>query len=213
MHRIDEDISEQLCISRLPSRGYGSMFASSTAATIASGTRLARLSCTEILQQHLPGSVVDTATIATTMTGKYADGVPLYRMGAVLARSGIDLCRGTLGHWMIDTSQRHLHYLVDVMHRALLAQPLIHGDETTIQVLHEEGKSVAVFCQEQGIATQTFYWWRNRLARQEAGAVPRLAAAVPFLDLGAMPAVTQGGESLSIRLDLPGGITLTIERS
>lgn len=75
------------------------------------------------------------------------------------------------------------------------------------------GKSVTTFCQEQGIATQTFYWWRNRLARQESGAAPRQAAATPFLDLGAMPAATQGDGSLSIRLDLPGGITLTIARS
>ena len=75
------------------------------------------------------------------------------------------------------------------------------------------GKSVAAFCREQGIATQTFYWWRNRLSRQEAGAVPRPAAATPFLDLGAMPAAAAHAGSLSIRLDLPGGITLTIARN
>lgn len=76
------------------------------------------------------------------------------------------------------------------------------------------GKGVAAFCRDQGIATQTFYWWRNRLARrEESGAAPRPAAATPFLDLGAMPAATQGDGSLSIRLELPGGITLTIARS
>jgi len=75
------------------------------------------------------------------------------------------------------------------------------------------GKSVAAFCQEQGIATQTFYWWRNRLAKREAGAVTSAAGVAPFLELGAMPAATQGDGSLSIRLELPGGITLTIARS
>lgn len=75
------------------------------------------------------------------------------------------------------------------------------------------GKSVAAFCQEQGIATQTFYWWRNRLVKCEAGAVPPPAAASSFLDLGTMPVAAQGSESLSIRLELPGGITLTIARS
>jgi hypothetical protein len=75
------------------------------------------------------------------------------------------------------------------------------------------GKSVAGFCREQGIATQTFYWWRNRLSRQEAQAVTSVAGVPPFLDLGAMPAATPGDGSLSIRLDLPGGITLTIARS
>lgn len=90
--------------------------------------------------QPLPGSVADAATIATVMTGKYADGMPLYRMEAVLGRVGIELGRGTMGHWMIGASQRHLQRLYDAMHGVLLAQPLIHGDETTVQVLHEEGK-------------------------------------------------------------------------
>ena len=75
------------------------------------------------------------------------------------------------------------------------------------------GLSVAAFCQEQGIATQTFYWWRSRLTRQEAGAAPRLTAATPFLYLGAVPAAAAHAGSLSILLDLPGGITLTIARS
>ena len=75
------------------------------------------------------------------------------------------------------------------------------------------GKSVAAFCRKQGLASPTFYWWRNRLARQECGVTSRPDAAFPFLDLGAMPAATQGNGSLSIRLDLSGGITLTIARS
>jgi hypothetical protein len=75
------------------------------------------------------------------------------------------------------------------------------------------GKSITAFCQEQGIATQTFYWWRNRLTRREAGAVTSEAGTSPFLDLDAMPAATQDDGSLSIRLDLAGGITLTITRS
>jgi transposase len=108
--------------------------------------------------QPLPGSVADAATIATVMTGKYADGIPLYRMEAVLGRSGIDLCRGTLGHWIIGASQRHLQRLVDAMQRVLLSQPLIHGDETTVQVLHEEGKS----------AESTSYMWVYRSAEGSA---------------------------------------------
>lgn len=75
------------------------------------------------------------------------------------------------------------------------------------------GKGVTAFCQEQGIATQRFYWWRKRLARREDQAATSVAGVAPFLDLGAMPAATQGDGSLSIRVDLPGGITLTIARS
>lgn len=71
------------------------------------------------------------------------------------------------------------------------------------------GKSITAFCREQGIATQTFYGWRHRLARRDAGTVAA-PAVTPFVELGVMPAATQDGASLSIRLDLPGGITLTI---
>ena len=89
----------------------------------------------------LPGSVADAATIATVMTGKYADGMPLYRMAASFARAGIDLGRGTMGHWMNGAVERHLQRLYQAMHATLLTQSLIHGDETAVQVLHEEGRS------------------------------------------------------------------------
>src|SRR5260364_71594 len=87
----------------------------------------------------LPGSVASAATIATVMTSKYADGLPLYRMEQVFHRAGIQIGRGTMGHWLIGASQRHLQRLYDAMHHVLLTQPLIHGDETTLQVLHEAG--------------------------------------------------------------------------
>jgi hypothetical protein len=91
--------------------------------------------------QPLSGSVADAATIATVITGKYADGMPLYRMEAAFARAGVDLGRGTMGHWMIGAAERHLQRLFRAMHGVLLAQPLIHGDETTVQVLQEDGRS------------------------------------------------------------------------
>lgn len=82
-----------------------------------------------------------------------------------------------------------------------------------VQMTNASGKSVTAFCREQGIATQTFYWWRNRLAGREGDAVSHLGATASFLDLGTMPATTQNGPALSIRLDLPGGITLTVAQS
>ncbi len=90
--------------------------------------------------QLLPGSVASAATISTVMTSKYADGMPLYRMEQVFHRAGLQIGRGTMGHWLIGASQRHLQRLYDAMHHALLTQPLIHGDETTVQVSHEAGR-------------------------------------------------------------------------
>jgi len=81
--------------------------------------------------QPLPGSVADAATIATVMTG-----------GSELrARRHCELGRGTMGQWMIGAAERHLQRLYHALHEVLLAQPLIHGGETTVQVLHEDGRS------------------------------------------------------------------------
>lgn len=91
--------------------------------------------------QPLPGGNASPALIATVMTGKYADGTPLYRMEAALARANIPVGRGTLAHWVIAPAERHLSRLVAALRATLLAQPLIHGDETTMQVLKEDGKS------------------------------------------------------------------------
>lgn len=91
--------------------------------------------------QPLPGGNASAALIATVMTGKYGDGTPLYPMEQALARANIPVGRSTLAHWMITPAERHLSQLVAALRATLLAQPLIHGDETTMQVLKEDGKS------------------------------------------------------------------------
>lgn len=91
--------------------------------------------------QPLPGSNASPAMIATVMTAKYADGTPLYRMEDALGRSNIAVSRGTLAHWIIRPAELHLSRLYEALRGTLLAQSLIHGDETTVQVLKEDGKS------------------------------------------------------------------------
>jgi transposase len=91
--------------------------------------------------QPLPGGNASPALIATVMTGKYADSTPLYRMEQALARANITVGRGTLAHWVIASAERHRSWLVAALRSTLLAQPLIHGNETTMQVLKEDGRS------------------------------------------------------------------------
>jgi hypothetical protein len=76
------------------------------------------------------------------------------------------------------------------------------------------GKSVAAFCRDEAIATQTFYWWRARLGKRDAHTAPRAKAkAAPFIDLGTMgEADVDAMPGIDIRLDLGHGITLTIAR-
>lgn len=76
------------------------------------------------------------------------------------------------------------------------------------------GRSVAAFCRDESIPTQTFYWWRRRLGEQApAPSAPGRNAGMPFIDVGALSAAQQAkevGAGINIRLDLPGGITLTL---
>jgi transposase len=104
--------------------------------------------------QPLPGSSASAAMIATVTTGKYVDGTPLYRMEHALARAGIAVSRGTLANWIIRPAEMHYSRLYEAMHQTLLSQPLIHGDETTVQVLKEEGKT----------PQSTSYMWTYRSA-------------------------------------------------
>ena len=74
-------------------------------------------------------------------------------------------------------------------------------------------QSVAAWCREQGIAVQSFYWWKSRLARHSAKPAPSLPETerAPFIDLGALRGATLAA-GLEIRLDLGDGVLLTIAR-
>ncbi|MQW08195.1 IS66 family transposase [Sinorhizobium meliloti] len=102
--------------------------------------------------QPLPGSIATASTLAFALVHKYVDGTPLYRLAQAFERAGVPVSRGTLGHWVIGSSEKHLHRIYDALKLRLRSQPLIHGDETTVQVLKEKDKE----------ATSTSYMWAYR---------------------------------------------------
>ncbi|ASY67175.1 transposase [Sinorhizobium fredii] len=90
--------------------------------------------------QPLPGSIATASTLAFALVHKYVDGTPLYRVAQTFERAGVPVSRGALGHWVIGSSEKHLHRIYDALKLRLRLQPLIHGDETTVQVLKEKDK-------------------------------------------------------------------------
>ncbi|MET4213894.1 hypothetical protein ABIB95_008747 [Bradyrhizobium sp. LA2.1] len=102
--------------------------------------------------QPLPGSVATPSTLAFALVHKYVDGTPLYRLAQAFERAGVPVSRGALGHWVIGSSEKHLRRIYDALKLRLRSQPLIHGDETTVQVLKEKDKK----------ATSTSYMWAYR---------------------------------------------------
>lgn len=79
--------------------------------------------------------------LADVMTKKYVDGLPLARQEKIWARQGVELSRATLANWVIQCTQTWLKPLYRHMKQALLEDAVIHADETTVQVLKENGKT------------------------------------------------------------------------
>ncbi len=73
------------------------------------------------------------------LSTKYVDGTPLYRFEKVLHRHGIDIPRQTLARWVIQCGD-YLQPLLNLMRDTLLDYPVLHCDETRVQVLKEPGR-------------------------------------------------------------------------
>ncbi len=81
-----------------------------------------------------------TALLAYIIVAKYADGLPLYRLENMLARSGHPVGRTNMAHWIIRLAKVFaplLARLRDVQNSGRYLQM----DESRIQVLKEEGKT------------------------------------------------------------------------
>ena len=86
--------------------------------------------------QLIEKSMASPSVLAMLLTTKYVDGLPLHRFETVLSRHGIDIPRQTLARWVIQCSE-HLQPLLNLMRDRLLESPVIHCDETRVQVLKE----------------------------------------------------------------------------
>ncbi len=78
-------------------------------------------------------------TLAHIATGKYVDGLPLYRQEQQLKRIGVDLPRSTLAHWMVKAGML-VQPLINLLRDRVLSYDIIGMDETRLQVLKEPGR-------------------------------------------------------------------------
>ena len=99
----------------------------------------------------LPKSNASPTLLAYVATAKYQDALPLYRQSQIFARHGAEIPRNTLARWMVQVGER-LMPLVEALRQHLLRSPLIHMDETTLQVNAEADRP----------ASSTSYMWLQR---------------------------------------------------
>lgn len=71
---------------------------------------------------------------------KYAKAVPLHRQEKDYNAKGIPLLKATMSNWVCYAAEKWCKPIVDEMHSMLLKEEILHSDDTTVQVLHEEGR-------------------------------------------------------------------------
>jgi len=98
--------------------------------------------------QPIPKSNASPGLLAHVAIAKYQDGLPLHRQEATLNRSGVEIPRNTLANWMIKSGEL-TQPLINLLEDKLLSYPIMHCDETTLQVLKEPDKQ----------ASQKSYMW------------------------------------------------------
>lgn len=129
MHRIGEDRSGSLDI--IPAQ---------LRVIVTVRPKYACRRCTDGVTQmpapaHLiEGALPTEALIAHVLVSKYADHLPLCRQSQILARSGIDLHRSTLGDW-VGRASFHLVPVVDCLAADLKRSTKLFMDETSAPVL------------------------------------------------------------------------------
>lgn len=89
----------------------------------------------------LPGSFASPEAIAHLMVQKFVMYSPLYRQEQEWGRQGLRLSRQVMSHWLLRAAEDWLAPIYQELHRELLKRDILHGDETTLQVLKEPGKS------------------------------------------------------------------------
>jgi transposase len=77
--------------------------------------------------------------LAWVVTAKYQDALPLYRQASLLNRFGGDIVRHTLANNVVQLGQA-VQPLLNLLREHLHHAAVVHGDETTLQVLKESGR-------------------------------------------------------------------------
>lgn len=101
--------------------------------------------------QPIPKSNASPGLLAYVSTSKFLDALPLYRQSKQFDRVGVNLPRATLASWMIRVGDLILP-LHQLMAETLLNHPYLQIDETTLQVLKEEGRKAE---------SQSYVWVRR----------------------------------------------------
>ena len=94
----------------------------------------------EVPAPMIPHSFCTPELLAHIVYEKYCNAMPLNRLEKDFKAKGVNLSSTTMANWIIMASQRWIRPVWEEMHKELISSPVIHADETVVQVLHEPGR-------------------------------------------------------------------------
>ena len=96
----------------------------------------------------IKGSLASASAVAYVMSQKYVEAMPLYRQEKHFERLGIELPRANLSNWVLKGGEL-LEPIYNRMHEMLLEHDILCADETSVQVIREDGRAAQ---------TKSFMW-------------------------------------------------------
>jgi len=91
-------------------------------------------------KQPIEKGIASPGLLAYIGTQKYCDVLPLYRQSDIFTRSDITLSRANLANWMMRYGEL-VQPLINLLMDHIIEKPVVHMDETTVQVLNEPNKA------------------------------------------------------------------------
>jgi transposase len=93
-----------------------------------------------IKQARMPATPINkgiatSSLLSQIITSKYQYALPLYRQEAMFKQYGIELSRKTMSDWVLKSATL-FEPLIQRFKQELLKQPVIHADETTVNVVN-----------------------------------------------------------------------------
>jgi len=93
----------------------------------------------------IPKSIATPSLLSQIIVQKYQYALPLYRQEAVFKQYGVEINRKTMANWIIACSVL-LDPIIKQLKNYLLAQPVIHADESPLKVIQDDKQKSYMWC-------------------------------------------------------------------
>jgi transposase len=88
----------------------------------------------------IEGGKYEASVYAHVAASKYADHLPLHRLEGIFKRRGMSLSKQTMWDMLVCVDELVAQPVLEQAKREILAEPVLHSDETPVTMCLEEGK-------------------------------------------------------------------------